>query len=155
MRKAQRSELFDRSNKIVPGVVFAYRSRSHGEFGVLRSTSSPFLDIGRLYIAMTCGLVYIQQQIVDVPKSLNSTSISLPVRVATHGDVIQNNALIMGAIYIKKHSTGKLSNILNQISHKTHFGDFAFQFKEKRIYVPCSWFQEKVIINDSAFAKAG
>lgn len=155
LRKAHRADLFDKLDKPVPGVVFAYRSLQTREFGILRSTSSPDLDVGRLYIAMTCGAVYIQQQVVDIPEELDSTSVSIPVRVASHQDVISNKTLIDGAVYFKKYSSGKLSNILKQINHATHYGDFAFQFKEKRIYVPCSWFQEKMIINDSAFAKAG
>lgn len=154
VRKAKRNEVLDDLNQIIPGTIYILRSLLDHQFCRTRSTLQDAFKENEFHGQLREQIVYIQQLVQDVDLELDSTSISIPVQIATVNDIAFNKtAFKIGTVYFIKNESGRISRRMMRIAGDTHLGDLVKLLKEKRIYVQQSVFKNKISVVP-AFAKA-
>jgi hypothetical protein len=156
VRKARIKDFIDNdTGKIIPGNIYILRSLRDLSFCRMRSTLGESFVENEFRSQLREDMVYVQQVVKEEAPALDSTSLNIPVRIATVHDFAFNKAEFKkGIVFFLEEETGTLSRRMKRIGNDTHFGEFTRFIQEKRIYVQESNFKSRIEINVSAFAKA-
>jgi hypothetical protein len=154
VRKARKQELFNDRSGVFKGVAYILRSIHTQAFSRCRSTSDDRFDLGEFYLHFSAGMVYVQQVESEVSEDAVSTSITIPLQVATIHDVaLSKTTFRFGKVFFKLLESGEVHRRMRRIEADSDFGMIARLVKEKRLLVQQPIFNNTISINP-AFAKA-
>ena len=154
LRQARREDFF--TDHLFTGTarVYVLRSGITGNFCRFKCTNHENFDRDEFMIELSMGGVYVQQEKMTLENGLLSESVEVPVVKATVEDLAFAKAEFRkGIAYFTMGDDGHISNRVRRIAGDSAFGTIAQKFKEGKLFIQASIFEDQIrIINQSATA---